>query len=171
MEFSKVVKLRRSIREFTEEQITEEQLGHILFAGMAAPISRKDYSSIQLIVVQDKALIERMVKAWGHHQDPFYGAPTLIIVASKKAKVKNVEYLNVGGVIENMLLTATDLGLGSIYLTSFLRMIIEYKELTYALGIGEMYAPIGAIGVGYGKEESQENNEEEIRCRMEIIRR
>lgn len=138
---------------------------------MAAHISRKDYSSIQLIVVQDKALMEKMKSAWGHAQDPFYGAPTLIIVASKKAKVTNVEYLNVGGVIQNMLLAATDLGLGSIYLTSFLEAIIEHKELTHALGIGEMYTPIVAVGVGYGKEESCGNNEEEIRCRMEMVRR
>ena len=69
---------------------------------------------------------------WGKlrkKQNLLYGVPTLIIICSRPAKVKNIEYFNVACVVENMLLGAANLGLGSIYLTSFLNKLLERTDL------------------------------------------
>lgn len=170
MELKQVLVSRQSIRKYKKQQIDELQLEYILWAGMAAPISRKDYKSIKITVVQDEKLLEEMRKAFGEKMDPFYGAPTVIMVSSKQTPVKNIECLNVACVIENMLLAATDLGLGNIYLTSFLKKI-NNRELLERLGIEEDYLPLSAVAVGYREEPVSTMDIEEIGSRIETIRR
>ena len=59
MEFTKVIRLRRSTRGFTSEQITNEQLREILDAAQLAPIAGADYTMSHLTVVQDAAFWTR----------------------------------------------------------------------------------------------------------------
>lgn len=95
MEFMQVIRRRKSVRKFIDKQISEEELREILFAGCAAPISRKDYHSIKFTVVQDKAMLDKISGATDSSSDPLYHVPTLIIISSTKAAVGHVEYLNV----------------------------------------------------------------------------
>lgn len=170
MDLRKVLRQRKSIRQYKEKfQITEEQLEYILFSAMTAPISRKDYESIKITVVQDKNILQEMIDAFSGIMNPFYGAPTVIIVSTKPSEVKNIEYLNVGGMIENMLLAATDLELGSIYLTTFLRKIKDRKDLLEKLAIPNEYIPLAAVGVGYKVKEQILESDEAIKSRIEVF--
>ncbi|MGN0144623.1 MAG: nitroreductase family protein [Clostridium sp.] len=171
MELNKVLRQRKSIRQYKEElQITEEQLEYILFSAMTAPISMKDYESIKIAVVQNKNILQEMIDAFSGKMNPFYGAPTVIIVSTKPSLVKNIEYLNVGGMIENMLLAATDLDLGSIYLTTFLSKIENRKDLLEKLSIPNEYIPLAAVGVGYKAKEQILESDETIKNRVEVFR-
>lgn len=172
MEFNKVISLRKSIRVYDKEkQISEEDLKKILFAGMAAPVSRKDYDSIKFIVLQDKKLLNEMAYLEGEKQNLLYGVPTLIIICSRPAKVKNIEYFNVACVVENMLLGAANLGLGSIYLTSFLNKLIERSDLIERLELPDGYLPLSAVGVGYIDKKVSLNTTKDIMDRIEVIRK
>lgn len=148
MELMQVIKKRKSIRKYAEGQIKPEELEQILFAGKAAPVSRKDYDSIHITVVQSKGILDKISSAADFTSDPLYGVPTLIIISTTKAEVENIEYFNVACIVENMLLEATNLGIGSIFLTYFLQQI-KQKELWSELGIPDGYHPISAVGVGY----------------------
>ncbi len=172
MELNKVLKTRKSVRKYDmEKNITDEQLEYILFAGMAAPISRKAYSSIKITVVQQKALLQELSDAFSEKVNPFYGAPTVIIVSSQQSEVKNIDCFNVACIIENMLLASTDLELGSIYLTSFLRSIENRSDLLKKLEIPEGYKPLSAVGVGYKINSEKEQEIEEIKKRIEVVRK
>ena len=74
---------RRSIRRYKSEQITREELDTVLRAGMAAPTAKNLQSPI-IVAVQNKADIEYMSKlnaaVMGVSADPFYGAPTVLVV-------------------------------------------------------------------------------------------
>ena len=109
---------------------------------------------------------------WGKlrkKQNLLYGVPTLIIICSRAAKVKNIEYFNVACVVENMLLGAANLGLGSIYLTSFLTDVCDNPNLLCELGIPKEYIPLSAIGIGYAKKKILPIKPQEIENRMNII--
>ena len=83
--------------------------------------------------------------------NPFYGAPTVVIVSAKKSETENIEYSNAACVIENMLLAATDLGIGSVYLWGFIIALNLNDSLLKELNIPEGFTPISGIALGYPK--------------------
>lgn len=170
MEFMKVIKQRKSVRKYMDKQISEEELKQILFAGCAAPISHKDYKSIKITVVQDKTILKKISGGDDALKDPLYHVPTLIIISTTKAAVENVEYFNVACIVQNMLLAATNLKIGSIYLTYFLLELRERKDLLKKLAIPEDYIPISAVGVGYIPESEEWTDYDDIEKRIEITR-
>ena len=77
------IKTRRSIRKYKAEQITDEQLDAILEAGTYAATGMGKQSPV-IVVVQKPELIAKLSKmnaaVMGTTSDPFYGAPTVLIV-------------------------------------------------------------------------------------------
>lgn len=78
--------------------------------------------------------------------------------------------MNVAGMVENMLLACTDLGLGSIYLTSFIEKVFHDKTMKDVLDISETYTPIAAVGVGYRIQDETSESQEAIEKRITINR-
>ena len=77
------IKTRRSIRKYKAEQITDEQLDAILEAGTYAATGMGKQSPV-IVVVQKPELIAKLSRmnaaVMGTTSDPFYGAPTVLIV-------------------------------------------------------------------------------------------
>ena len=61
MEWNKVMRTRKSCREYIDEQITTAQLKALLEAGCAAPVARGKFEQLQLTVVQDKELLDNIL--------------------------------------------------------------------------------------------------------------
>ena len=75
---------RRSIRKYdTERQVPKELLDTVLLAGQYAPTAMGKQSP-KIVVVQNKevrdCISEMNDEVWGRGIDPFYGAPTIIVV-------------------------------------------------------------------------------------------
>ena len=74
---------RRSIRKYKPEQISRQELDTVLNAGICAPTGMNRQSPI-LIAVQNKQVRDKLSKmnaaVMGSDSDPFYGAPTVIVV-------------------------------------------------------------------------------------------
>ena len=77
------LKNRRSVRAYRDEQVHEDQLNAILEAATYAPTGNGKQSPT-MVVVQDKELIKKLsamnAAVMGKTGDPFYGAPTVVIV-------------------------------------------------------------------------------------------
>lgn len=105
---------RRSWRSYEARQIQEEQLEQILQCGLWAP-SAMNQQSWHFTVVQNQPMIRRLTegcqKMMGVETDPFYGAPTLILVTGKEGNIAPVADCALA--MENMFLAAASLGLGS----------------------------------------------------------
>ena len=112
-----------------------------------------------------------MAKRYGGGIHPLYHVPTLIIITSKTSKVKRIDCLNVANVMENMALAATELGLGSIYLTAFLIQMEQDTEMLKHLGIPTGYVPLAALGVGYASNPLTKNELSEVKKRITVVRR
>ena len=79
---------RRSIRKYKPEQIKDEELQAVIKAGEYAPTGM-GMQSPKMVVVQNKETIKLLskinAKIMGVDSDPFYGAPTVIVVFADKA--------------------------------------------------------------------------------------
>lgn len=140
------LKNRRSVRAYLPKQIKEEELQQILEAGIYAPTGMGAQSPI-MVVVQDKETISYLSKlnaeVMGSTSDPFYGAPTVIIVLADKNRGTCVEDGSL--VIGNMMNAAASLGVGSCWIHRAKEVFesSEGKELLKKWGIHGDYIGVG----------------------------
>ena len=82
------LKERRSVRAYRPEQISEEQLQAILEAGTYAPSGMGRQAAI-MVAIQDKETIAKLSRmnaaVMGADIDPFYGAPTVVVVLADRS--------------------------------------------------------------------------------------
>ena len=146
------LKKRRSVRAYLPKQIKEEELQQILEAGIYAPTGMGAQSPI-MVVVQDKETISYLSKlnaeVMGSTSDPFYGAPTVIIVLADKNRGTCVEDGSL--VIGNMMNAAASLGVGSCWIHRAKEVFesSEGKELLKKWGIHGDYIGVGNCILGY----------------------
>ena len=139
---------RRSVRSFQKEQISEEQLNEILTAGTYAASGMGRQSAI-MVVIQNPEIIKRLSKLnaaiMDSENDPFYGAPTVVVVLGDST-------------IGTYLNAANAVGVDScwIHRAKEVFMSTEGKELLKQWGIDEKYVGIGNCILGYGKEPKPE---------------
>ena len=79
MELLEVMRHRRSIRRYTDEEVPEEKLEKILQAALLAPTSRNMHPW-QFYVIKDKAVLEKLSKAKQHGANLLAGCNTAIAV-------------------------------------------------------------------------------------------
>ena len=148
----KTLKERRSIRKYKEKQISDEELNQILEAGKYAPTGRGAQSPI-MVVVQDKELIKELSKInaeiMGITSDPFYGAPTVIIVLADKTR--NTYKEDGSLVMGNLMNAAHSLGVDSCWINRAKEVFESErgKELLNDWGIEGDYEGIGHCILGY----------------------
>ena len=90
---------RRSCRAYQPEQITDEELEQVLEAGMYAPTGH-GWQSPVIVAVQDPETVAKLSKMnaaimGNPDMDPFYGAPTVIVVLADRSHttgLKSVEH-------------------------------------------------------------------------------
>ena len=93
-EVIRALKERRSIRSYRTEQVREEDLQQILEAAAYAP-SGMGAQPVVLVAVQDPATIARLSQlnaaVMGTKTDPFYGAPTVVVVLADQSRATWLE--------------------------------------------------------------------------------
>ena len=148
------LRTRRSIRNYKPEQITDEELETVLEAGTWAPTAM-GFQDPWIVAVQNPALLERISRmnreVWGKDVDPFYGAPTYVLVfASDPEKWKN-SVPDGTLVLGNMMLAAHAIGLGSCWINREREMFAtpEGRALMAELGLPEGLIGVGALALGY----------------------
>lgn len=148
---------RRSIKKYKDIQVEDEKLELILKAGQYAANGRGLQSPI-MIVVQNKEIREKLrklnLKAMGkdenENMDPFYNAPTIVIVLADKAVPTYKEDGSL--VIGNLMLAAHSIGIDSCWIHRAYEEFEteEGKEILRSVGIDEdKYVGIGHCILGY----------------------
>ncbi|HIS80241.1 MAG TPA: nitroreductase [Candidatus Scatomonas merdavium] len=143
---------RRSIRRYKKEQITEEQLNAILEAGTYAPTGMGAQSPL-ILVIQDAAVIAKLsglnATVMGTDSDPFYGAPTLLVVLADRERPTCVEDGSL--VMGNLMNAAHAVGVDSCWIHRA-REVFEGDEGRAMLrqwGIPDTYIGVGNCILGY----------------------
>ncbi|MDR1019741.1 MAG: nitroreductase family protein [Synergistaceae bacterium] len=110
-----VIYKRHSVRSFSGEGLSAEQIEHILHAGMAGP-SAHNMQPWSFVVIDEKGLLEAIAK--GHPYAKMTAAAELaVLVCAKKEVVDKDPFYqqDLGAAVENMLLAATEGGVGSCW--------------------------------------------------------
>ena len=146
---------RRSVRKYKSEQISDSELEQILKAGLCAPSAMNRQPAI-IIAVQDKDTIAYMSKlnaqVMGSNGDPFYGAPTVLVVL---AEADNANAVKDGSlVLGNLMNAASALGIGSCWVNRAQEVFAssEGKALLEKWGVQGDYIGVGNCILGYPAE-------------------
>ena len=113
---------RRSCRAYKPEQITAEELNAVTAAGTWAPTAMGRQSPV-MVAVQDKETLTELSRlnaaVMGTQNDPFYGAPTAVLVLCDKTNPNGVQDASL--VMGNLMNAAHALGVGSCWIQGRLR--------------------------------------------------
>ena len=158
MNFKEIAENRQSCRAYDAERaVEEEKLSEILKAGTFAATGRGRQSPI-MVVVQDqetREILRRMnAEIMGTPDaDPFYGAPTIVIVLADRTIPT---YLEDGSlVMGNLMNAAFSLGVDSCWIHRARQMFDsdEGKALLKAWGLPETMKGVGNCILGYPAQE------------------
>ena len=144
---------RRSIRKYKKDQVDEAALQAILRAGTFAATGMNRQAPI-IVAVQDKDTIEQLrhmnAEIMGDaNTDPFYGAPTVVIVLADASVRTCVEDGSL--VMGNMMNAAYSVGVDSCWIHRAKQEFEseEGKALLEKWGISGNYVGVGHLILGY----------------------
>jgi nitroreductase len=153
-----VIKGRRAVRKFKRKEVPLKLLVKIIEAGTWAP-SAVNTQPWAFVLVRDKKLRKRVRAiydeasrtggSYKQHTD-FVENAMLIIVLSDSEKV--LHQFSTSAAVENMLLAATALGLGSVWMCRPIRVEKTLNELRELFSIPQNYEIIGIVALGYPNE-------------------
>ena len=153
MNFSDLIKERQSCRSYDSERMVEkEKIQAILEAGTYAATGMNRQSPI-IVCVQDPAARETLRRmnaaVMGSDGDPFYGAPTVLVVLADKAIRTCVEDASL--VIGNLMNAAFSVGVDSCWIHRAKEEFEsdEGKALLASWGIDGDYVGVGHLILGY----------------------
>lgn len=151
---------RRSCRAYQDRQISLEEMETVIEAGAWAP-SGMGRQPVLFVAVQDKATRDTLSRLNAHFlgkpdMDPFYGAPTVVVVLVKADIPTAVEDGSLA--MGNMMNAAASLGLGSCWIHRA-REVFESEEgkrLLASWGLEGEYRGIGHCILGYPAQQPAE---------------
>jgi nitroreductase len=136
------IRTRRSVRQFTNEPVSEDALNEILGSAVWAP-SGKNNQPWKFAVIQDPRLKESLA-ALTHSRSIIRGAPVCIGVFLDHSRVydRTKDVQAVGACIQNILLAIHSLGLGGVWLGEILKNKEKVGELLGLSGDLELMAVV-----------------------------
>lgn len=146
---------RRSVRGYKKDLVPQEVLDEILEAGKYAP-SGMGMQGTMMVVTQKPNLVAKLSKmnaeVMGSKADPFYGAPTVVIVFADSTQGTFVE--NGSLVMGNLMLAAHALEVDSCWIHRAREVFssVEGKKLKKEWGVPESYEGIGHCILGYRRD-------------------
>ena len=144
MEFDEVLALRKSVRRYTKEIVSQEDEKAILDAAMASSVGKHNDGGYNLVVVRDREILDLIAKEEKEETgggDPLFGAPLLFLICRTK---------EAGIIAEHIHLKAAELGLGSVILFGFIRHLGENAEYIKKMNLPEGVYPLLGVAVGHG---------------------
>lgn len=166
-DLSNIIMNRRSIRTFTDEKLTKEEIRELVKAGLLAPTSRNN-RGVELIVVDERDTILKLKDCRNMGTKGLETAPCAMVVIADAEK--SDVWVEDGAIAASYIqLRAEDLGLGSVWIQMRNRVSdndSSENEVRRLLNIPQKYAVLCIIALGHkneSKEAYKENDLEESR--------
>jgi nitroreductase len=141
MDVFEAIEERRSIRKYQNTSVPREKLEKILEAGRLAP-SARNYEPWHFIAVTDAE--KRKALSGGTWANFLTQAPLVIVACGDKKASPDWYAIDVALAVENMILTAVSIGLGTCCVGSF-----KEKDIKTALKIPDNFEVLVMLAVGY----------------------
>ena len=146
---------RRSIRKYQEKPVEKEKLVLLLKAAMAAPTASNN-QPWEFVVVDEEEIMQQFRSRMKYGP---YNAPAAIVVChnpqiGRSPRSNRFYQQDCSAAIQNMLVAAVDLGLGTVWLGVYPGEETEQTVKEIA-GLPEDIIPVAVIYVGYPAEEKE----------------
>ena len=141
---------RRSIRRYTSEPVTENEIRAILECAMQAP-SAMDARPWQFVVVDDRDTLNALSDNHPYAK-MLREAPTCICVCGVQGQIKDYYQQDCAAATMNILIAARELGLASCWMGVAPREE-RMAAVRRVLGIPENVMPFNLIALGHPAEE------------------
>ena len=149
MSFLELAKKRHTVRKFETKKVEEEKLLQILEAGRVAPTAANGQPQ-RVIVIREEKGLEKLKKVANT-----YEAPLALIICGDHKNVwqrpidgKTMVDIDSSIVTDHMMLEATDLGLGSVWICYF-----DPDAVRKEFNIPEHIEPVNILAIGYSASE------------------
>lgn len=154
MEFIELIKKRRTVRRYLPKKIDMDTLIDLVDCARLAP-SGRNRQPLAFHIVQDEELLEPVFRtlSWAGfiapEGDPKEGEKPVayIVVLTRKDYMDDLASHDAGAAIQNIILGAWSLGIGSCWLRA-----VKRKELAEVLDIQDEYAINSVVSLGYPAE-------------------
>lgn len=145
MDFLEIAKTRYSVRAYEDRKVEPEKLEKILEAAHVAPTAG-NRQPVRLLVIQSPEGLEKLSKA-----ARFYSAPLAIVVCADHDTAwtrpydgKKTTDIDASILTDHMMLQATELGLGSLWICWFKPEVVKEE-----FDLPENMEPINILAIGY----------------------
>jgi nitroreductase len=141
---------RRSIRQYTAQPVTPDDLQRLVEAAMAAP-SANNGQPWHFVVVTERGVLDRLADVHPYGK-MLHQAAACIAVCGEPENTYWVQ--DCAAATENILLAATELGLGTVWLGVHPRADREHN-VRDVLGIPPHITPLCLISIGHPAEHKE----------------
>ena len=151
METIETLLTRRSIRKYKNQKIEKDKIDIILKSAMYAP-SAMNLQAWHYVVIDDKNVLNETIKSIPH-AELLIQTPAAILVCGDASIEKNESWMiqNCSAAIQNILLAAHGLGLGTCWIAIH-GMEEVVKTVCKQFNLPENVIPISLITLGYPDE-------------------
>jgi nitroreductase len=166
MELDACIKGRRSVRCYTKEPVSKEQIEAVLEAGVWAPtgmarepwkfIIIEDKKLIKYVSDETKLLVQKMMpplaERFATEEDIVcYNAPVLVLICSEKnPQWSNLNLLDSVLAAQNMFLKAYEMGLGTCYM-GYVSFLNSKPDILKKIGVPENHELMVPFILGHPK--------------------
>ena len=143
---------RHSVRSFTDEKISDEDLKTIVNCGLHAPTAMNKQSFI-FTVVRDEEIIKKLEKSIEKNMDrpnySMYHSKCIIILSNDRENGNG--YADCSCALENIFLGANALGIGSVWINQLKNTCDcpDTREILRSLNIPDSHMVWGTAALGY----------------------
>jgi len=142
------IKQRRSIRTFNEQKINNKDIQTILECAMCAPTARNQ-QGFRFIVVDDKTILEDIASNIEHGKMCKDASHAIVVCYEVKDELSELYWVqDASATTQNILLSATDLGIGSVWVAVHPREI-KINFITNYFKLPITIKPLCVVALGY----------------------
>lgn len=143
---------RKSVRTYSDKEISQEEVNNLLKAGMAAP-SSKDRRPWHFIVISDKVMLESLGSQL-KNASCLKGANKAIVVCGDEELSDNCWYLDCAAAAQNILIAAEAIGIGAVW-TAVYPYDDRIEIVNRTFDLQKNIHPLAIIPLGYPLEENK----------------
>ncbi|MBU1107955.1 MAG: nitroreductase family protein [Candidatus Riflebacteria bacterium] len=142
---------RKSVRNFTSQEVSEEQLVELVRAGMAAPtaVNRQPW---QFVVIRDKKAMLDLAGKLPYAKMLASAAAAIVVCGdleiAKVGKTEGMWMLDCSAATQNILLAVESMGLGAVWTAAY-PYDDRMQAVSTALSLPEHVLPLCVLPIGY----------------------
>lgn len=165
MEFSELIRVRRSHRKFAAQQVERQKVEAILKAGLLAPSGKSVYPC-EFVVVDEPDMLAKIAHAKAHGAALVENAPLAVVVVGDTSKSDVwVEDATIATTL--IMLEAENQGLGACWVQMHLRGtddgVAATDNLRNLLNLKPEHEVLAVVAIGYKVEEKNARTDDDLK--------